>query len=68
MRKMFDTVLWTFRKQWQYTKVSFLMLLAGCLLYVGEQFLALYLPKTVVAGVLANEGLYRVLLKVSLFY
>lgn len=62
----FSTICWTFGEQWNCAKLSVVFLFLSIPLYVGQQFLWLYLPKTVVASVLAQEQLTTILLKLGM--
>ncbi|MBP3323045.1 MAG: ABC transporter ATP-binding protein [Clostridia bacterium] len=63
-----STALWTWNKQWKYSKISLIILIVMIPLYVAQQFLALYIPKTVIAGFTQNKAYVDILLPVIILY
>ena len=63
-----STALWTWNKQWKYSKISLIILIVMIPLYVAQQYLTVHLPKIVVAGFLENKGVYNIILSVALMY
>ncbi|NLC43861.1 MAG: ABC transporter ATP-binding protein, partial [Clostridiales bacterium] len=57
--------LWVFRRQWKYARLSFVLLLIMIPVNIGIQFLNIYLPKVVVANVIAVYDYKTTLLSVG---
>lgn len=62
----FSTIMWTYKKQWKYAKISFIFLLLWIPMYAVQQFLEMLLPKVVVAEVMNQTAYEVILLKVGL--
>lgn len=62
----FSNVLWTFGLQWKYAKPSFIFLLISVPLALGQQFIEMLLPKTVVAEIMKQSEYSEILLRVGI--
>lgn len=45
----FSTILWTYKKQWKYARISFVFLILWIPMFVAQEFIKIILPKLVVA-------------------
>lgn len=62
----YSNIIWVLSHQWKHAKASLILLIFIIPMTVSVQFLNIYLPKKVVADVVAHSGFEQILISISM--